>query len=114
MKPYNTVMHAAMTVVNSCFVNSAKSFVVMVDVQQSSIPSCQVSDIAVRVATRVVGSYPHREQILVDAGWTAVSLDGKGMLPNGSFCIFYNEPMLKYVQWSLHFKTAHSARKIWS
>uniref|UniRef100_A0A8B9KJR5 Zgc:162816 n=1 Tax=Astyanax mexicanus TaxID=7994 RepID=A0A8B9KJR5_ASTMX len=59
---------------------------VFYDVQQSLIGSCKLEDVAVRVLTRVIGHYPHRNQLLVDCGWTALSLDGGGRLPTGYAC----------------------------
>ncbi|XP_076880930.1 D-serine dehydratase [Brachyhypopomus gauderio] len=56
---------------------------VFYDVQQSLIGSCRLEDIAVRVVTRVIGHYPHRNQLLVDCGWAALSQDGGGRLPTG-------------------------------
>ncbi|XP_042332385.1 D-threo-3-hydroxyaspartate dehydratase-like isoform X2 [Sceloporus undulatus] len=53
------------------------------DVQQMMIGSCQLEDIAVRVLTRVIGHYPHRNQMLVDCGWTGLSLHSLGQLPTG-------------------------------
>ncbi|XP_057712487.1 D-serine dehydratase isoform X1 [Corythoichthys intestinalis] len=46
---------------------------VFYDVQQSIIGSCSVEDIAVRVLTRVIGHCPHRNQLLIDCGWTGLS-----------------------------------------
>ena len=65
------------------------------DVAQSVIGSCTVEDIAVKVATRVIGHYPHRNQLLVDAGFAAMSHDGKGALPNRSTCIVQDHPELR-------------------
>ncbi|KAG7464170.1 hypothetical protein MATL_G00184380 [Megalops atlanticus] len=64
------------------------------DVQQSLIGSCQLEDVAVRVLTRVIGHYPHRNQLLVDCGWTALSLDGGGRLPTG-YALIEGHPDLK-------------------
>ena len=66
------------------------------DVQQHMVGSCDLTDIAVKVATRVIGHYPHRNQLVVDAGWMALSLDGQGKLPTGSYCIFPDHPDLRY------------------
>ena len=73
---------------NICFLFSHS------DAMQLDIGSCCEADIACRVATRVVGQYPHRNQLLVDAGWTAVSLDGP--LKNGSYGFFQGYPHLRY------------------
>nr|XP_055040750.1 D-threo-3-hydroxyaspartate dehydratase [Misgurnus anguillicaudatus]XP_055040751.1 D-threo-3-hydroxyaspartate dehydratase [Misgurnus anguillicaudatus] len=64
------------------------------DVQQSLIGSCRLENVAVRVLTRVIGHYPHRNQLLVDCGWTALSHDGGGRLPTG-YCIIEGHPDLK-------------------
>uniref|UniRef100_A0A8C1ZYL4 D-serine dehydratase n=1 Tax=Cyprinus carpio TaxID=7962 RepID=A0A8C1ZYL4_CYPCA len=64
------------------------------DVQQSLIGSCTLEDVAVRVLTRVIGHYPHRNQLLVDCGWTALSHDGGGRLPTG-YAIIEGHPELK-------------------
>jgi D-serine deaminase-like pyridoxal phosphate-dependent protein len=68
------------------------------DVCQNVIGACALEDIAVRVGSRVIGHYPHRNQLLIDAGWTAMSLDGQGALPNGSFCLFEGEPNLRLMK----------------
>lgn len=64
------------------------------DVQQSLVGSCRLEDVAVRVLTRVIGHYPHRNQLLVDCGWTALSHDGGGRLPTG-YAIIEGHPELK-------------------
>uniref|UniRef100_A0A8B9EKK8 D-serine dehydratase-like domain-containing protein n=1 Tax=Anser cygnoides TaxID=8845 RepID=A0A8B9EKK8_ANSCY len=53
------------------------------DLQQTLLGSCQPQDVAIRVLTRVVGHYPHRNQLLVDCGWTALSLHGWAQPPAG-------------------------------
>ncbi|KAM6918639.1 D-serine dehydratase [Xenentodon cancila] len=53
------------------------------DVQQAMIGSCCLDEVAVRVLTRVIGHCPHRNQLLVDCGWSGISLDGAGKLPTG-------------------------------
>ncbi|KAL4635666.1 hypothetical protein GN956_G12974 [Arapaima gigas] len=67
---------------------------VFYDVQQSLIGSCSLDDVAVRVLTRVIGHYPHRNQLLVDCGWTALSLDGHGRLPSG-YAVIEGHPDLR-------------------
>lgn len=67
---------------------------VFYDVQQSLIGSCNLKDVAVRVLTRVIGHYPHRNQLLVDCGWTALSHDGGGKLPTG-YAVIEGHPELK-------------------
>ncbi|KAL8164644.1 UNVERIFIED_CONTAM: hypothetical protein K2H54_000509 [Gekko kuhli] len=61
-----------------------------------TIGSCQLKDIAVRVLTRVIGHYPHRNQILVDCGWTGLSLHSLGQLPTG-YALVDGHPNLKLV-----------------
>ena len=65
------------------------------DVQQSATGACGLKDIAVKVATRVIGHYPHRNQLMIDAGWMALSLDGQDKLPTGSYCVFQDHPELR-------------------
>lgn len=36
------------------------------------IGSCSLDDVAVRVLTRVIGHSPHRNQLLIDCGWTGL------------------------------------------
>lgn len=69
---------------------------VFYDAQQFTIGSCSEEDIACVVVTRVIGQYPKRHELLIDAGWSAVSLDGK--LPNGSYGLFQGQPYLKLVK----------------
>ncbi|XP_036940079.1 D-threo-3-hydroxyaspartate dehydratase isoform X1 [Acanthopagrus latus] len=64
------------------------------DVQQSLIGSCSLEDVAVRVLTRVIGHSPHRNQLLIDCGWTGLSLDGAGKLPTG-YAMIEGHPDLK-------------------
>nr|XP_028606737.1 uncharacterized protein LOC114607579 isoform X1 [Podarcis muralis]XP_028606738.1 uncharacterized protein LOC114607579 isoform X1 [Podarcis muralis] len=66
------------------------------DAQQMMIGSCQLEDIAVRVLTRVIGHYPHRNQMLVDCGWTGLSLHSLGQLPTG-YALVEGHPNLKLV-----------------
>lgn len=47
------------------------------DVQQMLLGSCQIQDIACKVATKVIGHYAERQQILVDCGFTALTKQGK-------------------------------------
>ncbi|XP_064183616.1 D-serine dehydratase isoform X2 [Anguilla rostrata] len=67
---------------------------VFYDVQQLMIGSCKLEDVAVRVITRVVGHYPHRNQMLVDCGWAGLSLDSGGRLPTG-YAVIEGHPDLK-------------------
>ena len=58
--------------------------------------SCGWEDIAARVATRVTGHYPETGQILVDAGFLAVSFDGPGAYGDGgSYCLIDGHPEIK-------------------
>ncbi|KAG8138662.1 hypothetical protein E2320_001487 [Naja naja] len=71
-------------------------FASLPDVQQTLIGSCQPEDVAVRVWTRVIGHYPDRNQLLVDCGWTGLSLHSLGQLPTG-FALVDGHPDLKLV-----------------
>ncbi|KAM3865723.1 D-serine dehydratase-like [Diretmus argenteus] len=62
--------------------------------QQTVIGSCSLEDVAVRLLTRVIGHYPHRNQLLIDCGWTGLSLDGAGKLPTG-YAMIEGHPNLK-------------------
>ncbi|XP_019385331.1 PREDICTED: uncharacterized protein LOC109306434 [Crocodylus porosus] len=66
------------------------------DLQQVTVGSCQLGDVAVRVLTRVVGHYPQRNQLLVDCGWAGLSLHGLGQLPTG-YALVEGHPDLKLV-----------------
>ena len=47
------------------------------DLQQLFLGSCREEDIAARVLTRVLGQFPgKRNQIIIDAGFTALSQQG--------------------------------------
>jgi D-serine deaminase-like pyridoxal phosphate-dependent protein len=48
-------------------------------VQQSIIGSCDRSEVAMFVLTHVIGHYPERNQLLLDAGFTALSNQGAGL-----------------------------------
>ncbi|XP_066543613.1 D-serine dehydratase [Amia ocellicauda] len=67
---------------------------VFYDIQQTLIGSCKIEEVAVRVLTRVIGHYPATNQLLVDCGWTALSLDGMGRLPTG-YAVIEGHPELK-------------------
>lgn len=75
------------------------------DAQQFTIGSCSEEDIACVVVTRVLGQYPKRNQLLIDAGWSAVSLDGK--LANGSYGLFQGQPHLRYLKSFFLFPSSH-------
>uniref|UniRef100_A0A8B9F3P0 D-serine dehydratase n=1 Tax=Amazona collaria TaxID=241587 RepID=A0A8B9F3P0_9PSIT len=57
------------------------------DLQQTLLGSCLPEEVAIRVLTRVVGHYPHRNQLLVDCGWAALSLHGHDQSPAGCAAI---------------------------
>ena len=69
---------------------------IIADCCQAMIGSCDRSDIAMSVATRVIGQYPERGEVLVDCGWTALSQDGHGALPGGSYSFIEGFPNLRY------------------
>ncbi|EGD76863.1 hypothetical protein PTSG_08211 [Salpingoeca rosetta] len=66
------------------------------DEMQAQISSCSREDIAAFVITRVIGVYPKRNQILIDAGWTATSSQGA----DDNFGGFIDHPNLKFVSMS--------------
>ncbi|ELU04402.1 hypothetical protein CAPTEDRAFT_222642 [Capitella teleta] len=75
----------------------------MRDVQQTIIGSCAQSEIAVRVATRVKGHCLNRNQLLIDAGFLAMSWDGFSAFDGalgGSFCRVDGHDNLKLVKMS--------------
>jgi len=47
------------------------------DTQQMALGSCKEEDIAACVATRVIGHYPRRNQLLLDCGFTALTKQGR-------------------------------------
>ncbi|KAK7083660.1 hypothetical protein SK128_013971 [Halocaridina rubra] len=67
---------------------------VFLDVQQSTLGSCIVDEIACRVATRIIGHYPKRNQMLIDCGFTGLTKQGEGMLVTG-YGIIRDNPNLK-------------------
>lgn len=64
------------------------------DVQQMTLGSCKEDEIACCVATRVIGHYPDRNQLLIDCGFTGLTQQGTGRLPSGC-CLFRGQPNLK-------------------
>ncbi|XP_074878529.1 D-serine dehydratase-like isoform X2 [Buteo buteo] len=66
------------------------------DLQQTLLGSCHPEDVAIRVLTRVIGHYPHRNQLLVDCGWAALSLHGRDQAPVGCAAI-EGHPQLRLV-----------------
>ncbi|XP_076033888.1 D-serine dehydratase-like [Oratosquilla oratoria] len=67
---------------------------VFLDVQQSTLGSCTYDDIACSVATRVIGHYPHRNQMLIDCGFLGLSKQGWGCMRTG-YGVFRGHPNLK-------------------
>ncbi|XP_010561597.1 PREDICTED: D-serine dehydratase-like [Haliaeetus leucocephalus] len=66
------------------------------DLQQTLLGSCHPEEVAIRVLTRVIGHYPHRNQLLVDCGWAALSLHGRHQAPVGCAAI-EGHPQLRLV-----------------
>uniref|UniRef100_A0A915IMC7 D-serine dehydratase-like domain-containing protein n=1 Tax=Romanomermis culicivorax TaxID=13658 RepID=A0A915IMC7_ROMCU len=64
------------------------------DAQQFLLGSCQLNEIACTVATRVVGHYPSRNELLIDCGFSALTKQGEDRLPSG-YVIFPKNPELK-------------------
>ncbi|KAG7163256.1 D-serine dehydratase-like [Homarus americanus] len=64
------------------------------DVQQWSLGSCSQEDIACCVATRVIGHYPHRNQMLIDCGFVGLTKQGYGHMDTG-YGVFRGHPNLK-------------------
>ena len=59
--------------------------------QAVTIGTVPLDKLAVRV---VIGHYPHRNELLVDCGFTGISHDGIGVL-DGSTCIIQDHPELR-------------------
>lgn len=68
----------------------------LIDAQQCLVGSCLLSEIACTVATRVVGHYPKRNEMLIDCGFTALTKQGKDLLPGG-FVLFADNSELRYI-----------------
>lgn len=64
------------------------------DVQQSTLGSCTLEDIACCVATRIIGHYPRRNQMLIDCGFTGLTKQGAGMMETG-YGVIRDHPNLK-------------------
>ncbi|KAK8732511.1 hypothetical protein OTU49_006793, partial [Cherax quadricarinatus] len=64
------------------------------DVQQWSLGSCTEEDIACCVATRVIGHYPRRNQMLIDCGFTGLTKQGYGEMASG-YGVIRGHPNLK-------------------
>lgn len=67
------------------------------DLQQWMLGVCQLDDIAAVVVTRVLGHYSYDgcKHLLVDCGWTALTLQGGGKVPSGGYGGIVNHPELK-------------------
>ncbi|CAL4068387.1 unnamed protein product [Meganyctiphanes norvegica] len=63
------------------------------DVQQNTLGSCTLEEIAGCVATRVIGHYPHRNQMLIDCGFTGLTKQGFGNMKTG-YGVFKDNPNL--------------------
>lgn len=65
---------------------------VFYDLMQKDIGSCQMTDIAGRVATRVIGHKPELNILIIDCGFLALSKDGmENNLPDGPWIIQDNQ-----------------------
>lgn len=64
------------------------------DVQQASLGSCTMEDIACCVATRVIGHYPRRNQMLIDCGFLGLTKQGYGNMATG-YGVIRGQPNLK-------------------
>ncbi|XP_045614282.2 D-serine dehydratase isoform X1 [Procambarus clarkii] len=64
------------------------------DVQQWTLGSCDQEDIACCVATRIIGHYIHRNQMLIDCGFTGLTMQGYGKMATG-YGVFRGHPNLK-------------------
>lgn len=76
--PGNYVFYGAYTKILTYLIESHMFFkgkwvcCCVLDVQQSIIGSCSLEDVAVKVLTRVIGHCPHRNQLLIDCGWSGL------------------------------------------
>lgn len=74
---------------------------VFYDLQQASLDSCSLDDVACRVMTRVIGHYPHRKQMLIDCGFTGLTKQGLNANKFVSgYALFQNHPNLKLIEMS--------------
>lgn len=69
------------------------------DLQQASLGSCTLDDVACRIMTRVIGHYPHRKQMLIDCGFTALTKQGlnANKIVSG-YAVFEYHPHLKLIE----------------
>ncbi|XP_048590495.1 D-threo-3-hydroxyaspartate dehydratase isoform X2 [Nematostella vectensis] len=84
---------------------------VFYDYQQMCIGSCKLSDICVRVLTRVIGHYPLKGHFLIDCGFTGISHDGMRRLPQNDFCLVDGHPELKLVAMTQEIATVRSSNE---
>ncbi|XP_039266768.1 D-serine dehydratase-like isoform X2 [Styela clava] len=70
---------------------------VFYDVQQEMLDSCERSDIACMVATRIIGHYSSKgfSHMVVDCGFTALTQQGYGKVPSGGYGAILNHSELK-------------------
>lgn len=61
------------------------------DQQQTLIGSCTHADVAMHLYARVIGAYPDRNELLMDAGWSALSSQGA----EADFGFVASHPQLK-------------------
>ena len=66
------------------------------DAANAQVGSCSHDDIAVRLATRVIGHYPGFNGLLIDCGYLALSHGGKDAFNTG-YCKFQDHPELRFV-----------------
>eukprot|EP00047_Mylnosiga_fluctuans_P015413 m.46010 g.46010 ORF g.46010 m.46010 type:complete len:365 (-) comp5907_c0_seq3:108-1202(-) len=64
---------------------------ILYDVMQTHISSCSVPDIAVAIVVSIVSVYPDRNELLIDAGWTALTVQGA----NKGYGLFDDHPELQ-------------------
>ncbi|XP_076091372.1 D-serine dehydratase-like [Mytilus galloprovincialis] len=69
------------------------------DMQQVTIGSCDIDDIACRLTTRIIGHKPSHNIFLIDCGFLALSYDGMNEYPN-EFSTFVDNPDLKVIGFS--------------
>jgi D-serine deaminase-like pyridoxal phosphate-dependent protein len=65
------------------------------DLDQAGIGSCGAGDIAVSVMASVIGHYPHRNQLLIDAGALALSKDisAQEFMPKAGYGFIKDAPV---------------------
>jgi len=65
------------------------------DLDQAGIGSCGAGDIALSVMASVIGHYPHRNQLLIDAGALALSKDisAQEFMPKAGFGFIKDAPV---------------------